>query len=696
MKAWLKPPRSLLLILFLLTLVSVCAVGWSGWKLLDQERLVEAQHARDRLEQAADQTAAILKRTLAETGDRLGAWVATPSLEEPPEDGLYVLLTEEAMSGAPAARLLFRPFPSPEPEAPATVFADGEALEFQRGQPQKAAEWYQRLADSKDPATRAGALLRYSRVMRNAGRTQDSRAGYVRLASIAGVRVAGVPADLVGRHAECELAAGGANGRRGSRQTGPGPRTEEGQQRPLRTREPGEPPPDQGVLNADRMAQQQEPANPTEVQTRMAALLRDLASGRWQLTRGQFEFYWREASRLAGRKDPPPPESMALSEAAGMVWEQRTTTTAARGQSTVWVDGRPFFVIWRGGAERRAALVTRPEVYLKQLFAAKDILPAVVDSEGRILAGHKDAHNRAAVRTADETGLPWTLYVTEIQSLTQAGMISRQRYLLLGTTVMVLFLISGTYFIARAIRREMEVSRMQSDFVSGVSHEFRSPLTSIRQLSEILALGRIPNEERRQVYYETLVRETGRLQRLVEGLLNFGRMEAGARQYRFEELDAGALVRRVVDEFEAQIAGQGRHIAASGTDARLRIDADPEAISVALRNLVDNALKYSPNQPTVWVEWGTEGQTVAIRVRDHGPGIAPAERKAIFRKFVRGSAAVAGNVKGSGVGLAMVQHIVAAHGGEITLASELGKGSTFSILLPGGRESPPKRGGAES
>ena len=286
------------------------------------------------------------------------------------------------------------------------------------------------------------------------------------------------------------------------------------------------------------------------------------------------------------------------------------------------------------------------------------------------------------MRTAAESDLPWTLYVTGAQSLTEAGMIARQRFLVLGTTIMVLFLISGTYFIARAIRQEMEVSRMQSDFVSAVSHEFRSPLTSMRQLSEILALGRIASEERRQVYYETLVRETARLQRLVEALLNFGRMEAGARQYHFEELDAASLVRHVVAEFENQIAGQGRHIEVQGEESRCRIEADPEAISVALRNLVDNALKYSPNHPTVWVEWGIQNQYVAIRVRDKGAGIAAAERKAIFRKFVRGTAAAAGNVKGSGVGLAMVRHIVAAHGGEITLESEPGAGSTFTMLLP--------------
>jgi CheY-like chemotaxis protein len=137
----------------------------------------------------------------------------------------------------------------------------------------------------------------------------------------------------------------------------------------------------------------------------------------------------------------------------------------------------------------------------------------------------------------------------------------------------------------------------------------------------MLAEGRVPAQERRQVYYDTLVRESTRLQRLVEALLNFGRMEAGVRKYRFEEMDAASLVEKVVSEFAPQIAGSGRHIELEGAQEVCPIDADPEALSVALRNLVDNALKYSPGCPTVWVQWGAENSHVAIRVRDRGMGI---------------------------------------------------------------------------
>ncbi len=310
---------------------------------------------------------------------------------------------------------------------------------------------------------------------------------------------------------------------------------------------------------------------------------------------------------------------------------------------------------------------------------------ALLDNDGRIVAGEKDPAAHGAIRTAGDGELPWTLLVTDAQPLTAAGRIAQQRFLILSIVVMVSFLVLGTYFIARAIRRESETARMQSDFVSAMSHEFRTPLTAVRHLSELLVDGRVPSEERRSLYYATLLRESSRLERLVEGLLNFGRMEAGARQYRFEELDAANLVERVVGEFAPQLEAQGRKIELAGSDARLKIEADPEAIGVALRNLVDNAIKYSPGEPTVWVDWRLVRNQVAIRVRDHGPGIPDSERKRIFRRFVRGSAAAATNAKGSGVGLAMVRHIVMAHGGEITVESSPGEGSVFTMLLPEAR-----------
>jgi signal transduction histidine kinase len=633
LKEWLKPPRTLLLILFLLTLVSVSAMTWFGWKLLDQERLVEAQRAQERLEQVADRVAATLRGTLAETGEVVGAWLASPPSVGAPPGGLVLRLSENTMAAFPAGRLLYYPFPRTEPEARPAIFNEGEGLEFQQAQPGKALVSYQRLADSSNAAIRAGALMRVARVLRNLGRRDEARAVYTRLAALSGAAIAGTPAELVARHALCELAR-----------------------------------------------------DPAATRTEAGALAADLLRARWHLTRGQFEFYWDEAARLAGSTAAPRPEALALSEAASLAWEARKRNPAPRGQETVWAGGLPFFFIWRGAPERRAVLIIGPGELLQQTFAGETVSCAVVDAEGRLVAGQRGRGGHAAVRTVAETQLPWTLFVSGAQPLDEAGRLARQRFLLLGIGVMATFLVLGTYFIARAIRRENEVARMQSDFVSGVSHEFRSPLTSIRQLSEILALGRVPSEERRQVYYDTLVQETGRLQRLVESLLNFGRMEAGGRLYRFEELDAVALVRRVAAEFAPQATAAGRHIELVGDAGACPIQADPEALAVALRNLVDNALKYSPGCDTIWVEWASARPFVAIRVRDRGAGITDAEKKAIFKKFVRGSAASTTNVKGSGVGLTMVRHIVAAHRGEIMVTSTPGQGSTFTMLLPAAGE----------
>jgi len=624
---WLKPPRSLLLILFLVTLVSVSALAWLGWRILYQEQVLDTQRAQERLEQAADRITATARGLLAETGERVGAWPMSPPRDSKPEDGLVLILSGNNLVALPPGRLLYRPSPAPLPESPAAVFSQGETIEFQQNDFAKAAEWYRRLAGQKDAAVRAGALMRLARVLHKSGRLPEAREAYTQLAAIDNSAIAGVPADLVARHELCDLSAS------------------------------------------------------TEDALRLRG---DLLRARWPLTRGEFAFYWSEAGRLAHDPQAVPAESAAWSEVVSQVWNGLQQNSFVRGEMTLWVDGHPFFLIWRGAAGHRAVLVTRPESLLKPVLASREVSCAALDSDGRVVAGRKRSTGRAVVRSVAETQLPWTLYFTGIPGSTDAGMVARKRFLVLVTVVSVLFLIAGAYFIARAVRRDLEVSRMQSDFVAAVSHEFRSPLTSIRQLSEMLAEGRVPGEDRRHVYYETLVRETTRLQRLVEALLNFGRMEAGVRKYRFEEMDAAGLVEKVAAEFTLQIAASGRHIELEGPAGNCRIDADPEALSVALRNLLDNALKYSPGCPTVWVQWAAENSHVAIRVRDRGMGIPAFERRAIFRKFFRGTAAAQANVKGSGVGLAMVRHIVAAHGGEISVVSEPGEGSTFTILLPAG------------
>jgi two-component system phosphate regulon sensor histidine kinase PhoR len=197
----------------------------------------------------------------------------------------------------------------------------------------------------------------------------------------------------------------------------------------------------------------------------------------------------------------------------------------------------------------------------------------------------------------------------------------------------------------------------------------------------MLARDRFGSDELRRKSYDVLVRETERLRRLVEGLLDFGRFEAGAAAYRFEVLDANAFLCGIVNEFQERVAALGYAIELHAPGGELPIRADREALARAIWNLLDNAVKYSPECRTVWVDVEHQAKCISIAVRDQGLGIPAHEQQEIFDKFVRGADSKALRIKGTGIGLAMVRHIVQAHGGEIRLASAPGQGSRFTMIL---------------
>ncbi len=168
----------------------------------------------------------------------------------------------------------------------------------------------------------------------------------------------------------------------------------------------------------------------------------------------------------------------------------------------------------------------------------------------------------------------------------------------------------------------------------------------------------------------------------MEDLLDFGRMESGRKQYRIERHDVFGLVRGVVADFREEALASGFQVEMNLDPSEATIKADDEALRRAIRNLLENALKYSPECRTVWVEGRVNHRQVMISVRDRGMGIDPQEQREIFQKFVRGAAAKKAGIKGTGIGLSMVRQIVDACGGEIRLESQAGVGSTFTIKLP--------------
>jgi signal transduction histidine kinase len=292
------------------------------------------------------------------------------------------------------------------------------------------------------------------------------------------------------------------------------------------------------------------------------------------------------------------------------------------------------------------------------------------------------AADLTSTRRVSAAGHVWRIDVRKEQpELAFAELGRRQRMyvaMLAGVVVVMGF---GTYLTGRVVRRELEVARMKSDFVAAVSHEFRSPLSGIRQLGEMLMRGRVPSEARRQEYYERITHESDRLSRVVENLLDFTRMEEGRRPFSFERVDPGEWLRSTVKAFEAQEAHRSHRVETAIGEALPMVAIDREAFATVLDNVLGNAVKYSPNADTVWLEAVTEGQGLVVRVRDRGVGIAVADQPHVFDRFYRGVHGTTRTVRGTGLGLSLVRHIVRAHGGRVTLESVPGAGTTVSIHL---------------
>ncbi|HUR79253.1 MAG TPA: HAMP domain-containing sensor histidine kinase [Thermoanaerobaculia bacterium] len=236
---------------------------------------------------------------------------------------------------------------------------------------------------------------------------------------------------------------------------------------------------------------------------------------------------------------------------------------------------------------------------------------------------------------------------------------------------------------AGATARQMRLSQMKSDFVSNVSHELRTPLSSIRVFGEYMRLGRVTRDEKIREYGEYIEAESRRLTALINNILDFSKIESAEKKYRFCPTDVVELVEHTVCGFAMPLREAGVHIsfASEGTKPPV-MELDKDAIAQVIVNLLDNAVKYSNGNKSIDVTVTGGRDDVRIRVRDHGIGIPPSERKKIFEKFYRVGSGLVHDVKGSGLGLSIVQHVAQAHGGRVEVESEVDNGSAFTIVLP--------------
>ena len=611
--------RKVPVLLALATLIPIGALSWLGARTLQQDRELERQRRRERLEVAAGRVALDIERHLQNIEERLSA-------------GHGIRLTPAGVESSQEFPILYQPVDiglTPTPTSPLLVSAEVE--EFQRRDDAAAAVAYRKASQSGDPGARAAAFLGLARVLRRLGNYDAAVEAYDDLAALGNVRVAGQPAALVGRQGRCKV-----------------------------------------------FEERRDTRSLTGAAADLAAVL---YSGRWPIDRSTFLLYREMLERWGA--PPLPADSLARTESATELWHLwRRGDLPSRGRRLLQREHAPVLALWAGSGESAIASLSTAsdlEQALQPLASAQGLRLSVTGTDGAAVFG--DTRTGISL-TPDETRLPFIMRAAPHSTNAEPQESVRRAVIISALSLAFALMAAAAFGLYRATTRQLLLARQQSDFVSAVSHEFRTPLTSMRHLTELLVSRSVTSEERRTQYYELLAHETERLHRMVESLLSFGRIDAGAYPWKLERADIDDIVQSIVQEFRREPVAADHQLVCEVEEGLPPIRADREALSRALWNLLENAGKYSEAGTPIRVFARRQGDTVLVGVGDQGAGIPVGEREKIFEKFVRGADAKRAGVRGVGIGLALVKRIAEAHGGSIRVDSEPGQGSTFTLVLP--------------
>src|SRR6266446_3939297 len=259
--------------------------------------------------------------------------------------------------------------------------------------------------------------------------------------------------------------------------------------------------------------------------------------------------------------------------------------------------------------------------------------------------------------------------------------------LTLGLLIAVLVLAIGVggWLIVMDLKRQLTLARQKTDFVSNVSHELKTPLTSIRMFSELLADGRVLEKEKQRSYLNIITAETARLSRLINNVLDFSRIERGEKKYNFAKCDVVGVVQETVETYRPHLEANGFKIECDLPESPLFVNGDRDALAQIVVNLLSNAEKYSNDRKAVRVEARQQSQPlphVEVRVLDRGLGVPQGCEEKIFEQFYRAHDSLSSGIQGSGLGLTLARQIARAHGGDVVCEPREGGGSCFALRLP--------------
>jgi len=378
----------------------------------------------------------------------------------------------------------------------------------------------------------------------------------------------------------------------------------------------------------------------------------------------------------------PAPAATAVAAAGAATGEQ--------GWLTWFTDNRLHLLGWHqpAGSPRRIGVEVEMMALLGRLLAAFPAAGAdgetlaLLDGDGAVfhqagpLVIGRDARPLAA------TSLPrlphWQVVVYPASASGAAGSFLLITTLLVGTFVAAIIL-GGTVLLRQAYRERRDAVQKTS-FVSNVSHELKTPLTTIRMYAELLDEGKVAGEEKRRRYLQTIVRESQRLTRLVNNILDFSRLEQGRKDYALETVDVARLLDELLDRQAVRLDDAGLSLERI-LPAALTVTADRDAVEQIVLNLLDNAIKYAASGRTLSVELQSRGPLAIVQVRDRGPGIPPGQQHKVFAKFHRLDATLTARQQGTGLGLSIARQLALGIGGDLRCCDHPGGGACFELTL---------------
>jgi len=358
------------------------------------------------------------------------------------------------------------------------------------------------------------------------------------------------------------------------------------------------------------------------------------------------------------------------------------------------------FLFWKkagdgrivGGLIDQTAFRNRLLGLLPDLYSPVRIL-TILDENGRPLAvpdesGERDWRRPFVSQEISEILPRWeaAAYLTDPGAIaSRANLTALILWILV--VMLVLSILTGGLFVLKTVRYEIDLAKKKTTFVTNVSHELKTPLTSIRMFAEMLRQGRPPDAGKRAQYLDLMVSETERLTRLINNVLDFSRRGRDEKTYAMKAVDLNRLAEDLVKDQRPRLEHNGFAVGFRSAASPLIVKADEDALKQSILNLLSNAEKYSDRIKEIDIEIAGAGGQAILRVKDRGIGVPPSQADKIFEEFYRADDSLTARTRGTGLGLSIARRIVRDHGGEVGYRPREGGGSIFEIILPQGGSS---------